>query len=112
MVVKENDRSLFISLLLKGLNKTTRHSVNLDLGVENQQGNDKVTKQQFRFHETAVSVSYFVKQCLFGCLIICLSISHCMMSGLAADNDIYIYIYICQYSKVELWKKYGFFFSK
>jgi hypothetical protein len=92
MAVKESDRSLFISQLLEGLNKTTRHSVNLNLGIENQQGNYKVTKQQFRFHETAVSVSYFVNQCLFGYLISCLSISHCVMSGLAADNDVYVNI--------------------
>jgi hypothetical protein len=33
--------------MLEGLNKTTRHFVNLDLEVENQHGNYKVTKQQF-----------------------------------------------------------------
>jgi hypothetical protein len=46
MVVKGSERSLFISQLLEGLNKTTRHSENLDLEVENQHGNYKVTKQQ------------------------------------------------------------------
>jgi hypothetical protein len=33
--------------LLEGLNETTRHSENLDLEVENQQGSYKVTKQKF-----------------------------------------------------------------
>jgi len=33
--------------LLEGLNKTTRHSENLDLAAENQHGSYKVTKQKF-----------------------------------------------------------------